>query len=359
MKTIKTLSLLILLSFAPYASLAQDTTTEYTGPNSEKIEALQAEKERITEEEKEFLRVEVESINIRLENGSITQEEAERLKKEAAEKRARNIENRIAIIDNKIELLKRNPSDDTEEVKKESKILTINFGDDEEADINIFRKDKPRRYDRRTTSELVFAIGFNNAIIDDTDFGDTPYELAGSGFVELGFAWKTRVFTNSNALRLKYGFSFQWNKLNAKDNLYFEQDGNITELVEFPVDLNKSQFRMSNVVIPVHFEFGPSKKIERTNYFRYSTEDQFKLGIGGYAGFNIGTQQKLKYKEDVDRVKQKIRKDYNTTDFVYGISAYIGVDDISLYAKYDLNPIFDDQAFDQNNISVGVRFDLD
>lgn len=357
MKTITTLIFILLLQVNSALLLAQ-STVDANSTNSAKIEALEAEKERIIAEEKEFLRVEVESINLRLDNASITEAQAETLKKEAAEKRARNIENRIAIIDNKIELLQRNP-EDAEEGKKESKIVSINFGDDDETDINIFRKEKARRYDRRTTSELVFAIGFNNALSDDTDFGDTPYELAGSGFVELGFAWKTRVFTNSNALRVKYGLSFQWNKLNAKDNLYFEQDEDITELVEFPVDLNKSQFRTSNVVIPVHFEFGPSKKIERTNYFRYSTDDQFKIGIGGYAGFNIGTQQKLKFKEDGDRVKQKIRKDYNTSDFVYGISAYIGVDDISLYAKYDLNPIFDDQAFDQNNISLGIRFDLD
>ena len=106
------------------------------------------------------------------------------------------------------------------------------------------------------------------------------------------------------------------------------------------------------------FEFGPSKKIEKDTYFRYSTYRKFKVGLGGYAGFNIGTQQKLRYKEDGDRVKQKIRKDYNTSDFVYGLGAYIGFGEISLYAKYDLNPIFKDQAVDQNNLSLGLRFDL-
>jgi hypothetical protein len=86
---------------------------------------------------------------------------------------------------------------------------------------------------------------------------------------------------------------------------------------------------------------------------------QFKFGIGGYAGVNIGTQQKLRFKEDGDRVKQKIRRNYNTSDFVYGLSSYVGIDNVSLYVKYDLNPLFKDQAFDQNNISLGVRFDLD
>ena len=188
---------------------------------------------------------------------------------------------------------------------------------------------------------------------------DSPYKIGTSGFVELGVAWKTRLFKNSNAVRLKYGFSFQWNKLTPKDDRYFVQDGNTTTLEPFPGDLRESEFRITNLVVPVHFEFGPSKKLEKKNYFRYSTHDQFKIGLGGYAGFRIGTQQKLRYKEDGDRVKQKIRRNYNASPFVYGLSAYVGYGSMGIYAKYDLNPLFENQAFDQNNLSIGLRFDLD
>ena len=44
---------------------------------------------------------------------------------------------------------------------------------------------------------------------------------------------------------------------------------------------------------------------------------------------------------------------------MYGLSGYIGWGDLAIYAKYDLNPLFKDQAFDQNNISLGLRWDLD
>jgi len=66
----------------------------------------------------------------------------------------------------------------------------------------------------------------------------------------------------------------------------------------------------------------------------------------------------LRFKEDGDHVKQKIRRNYNTSDFVYGLSGYVGIDNVSLYVKYDLNPIFKHQAIDQNNISLGIRFDM-
>ena len=83
------------------------------------------------------------------------------------------------------------------------------------------------------------------------------------------------------------------------------------------------------------------------------------MGLGGYAGFNIGTRQKLKYSMDGDKIKDKIKRNYNASSLVYGLSGYVAFDDIALYVKYDLSPIFEDQAVDQNNISVGVRFDVD
>jgi hypothetical protein len=219
-------------------------------------------------------------------------------------------------------------------------------------------KDKPKIYDRRTSSDFVFAIGFNNAIIEGQSIDDSPYKLGGSGFVELGWAWKTRLLKNTNALRIKYGFSIMWNKLHIKDNKYLVNDNGTISLEDFPFNAKKVKFRMTNLVFPVHLEFGPSKKIEGKNYFRYSTKNQFKMGLGGYAGFNVASLQKLKYEEDGERVKDKIKNAYNTTDFVYGLSGYIAFDKVALYVKYDLSPIFKNQLIEQNNISVGLRFDM-
>jgi hypothetical protein len=337
---------------------AQETQQDSTGNNMPfrenglEIDRLIELKKTIENEEREFLKAEVENINRRLDVGGITKDDAEMLKKEAAKKRALNIENRMAILDNKIALLERNNDGYSDE--------TVQFGFSlrKFTGININPKNKSRVYDKRTTSDLVFAAGFNNAIGDGQKIGD-EYSFMGSGFIELGVAWKTRLFKESNAVRLKYGVSLQWNKLTPKNDQYFVQDGNITTLEAFPSELSEAEFRITNLVVPIHFEFGPSKKIERKNYFRYSTENHFKIGIGGYAGFNIGTQQKLRFKEDGNRVKQRIRRNYNATPFVYGVSAYVGYGGLGIYAKYDLNPVFENQTFDQHNLSLGFRFDLD
>lgn len=334
---------------------AQDTLTVTKQDVSKMIEDY---KERIKNAELETLKEEVDIINDRLEREEITFEEAEKLKKEAAEKHAKNIENRYAILENKFELMERN--DDLPDLDKKSTVFSINIGDGQKEIVEVKAKKSPPKYDIRTGNQLLFAMGFNNAIIDGVSLDDSPYKLGGSGFVELGWLWKTRVFKESNFLRFKYGFSFQWNKLDIKDNMYFEKGADETTLQVFPTNLKKAKFRTTNLVIPVFFEFGPSTKKEYKNRIRYFTDDHFKVGIGGYGGVNLGTQQKLVYEDEFgDRVKEKIKTGYNTNTFVYGVAAYVGYGDLSLYAKYDLSTIFKDATVDQNNISLGLRVDLD
>jgi hypothetical protein len=358
MQTITKCLVLLALGLNVQLINAQDTIQNPEKQN--KISSLLEMKDKIKEEEKAFLKAEVEAINMKLERGEITPQEAEKLKMEVAKKRALNIENRIAIIDNKLELIERNEEDYNPNEELDNSKMGLSIGGEESfASVVINNnKNKPKKFDKRTTDDFVFAIGFNNAIIEGESLNDSPYKFGGSGFVELGYAWKTRVFENSNALRFKYGFSFMWNKLNIKDNLYFnEVDGDVT-LEEFPLNVKKSKFRTTNLVFPVHLEFGPSKKIEKGTYYRYSTHKQFKIGIGGYGGFVLQSLQKLKYNEDGNKQKEKL-KGYNTNNLLYGISSYVSWGDVGIYVKYDLSPIFNGQLVDQNNISVGLRFDMD
>jgi hypothetical protein len=319
------------------------------------IKILEAAKQDIVTEEKEALRKEVETINRRQESQQITLEEAEALKKAAAEKRALNIENRLAIIDNKVALLERNAVDTL--VDRNDKLTISFFGKGNILDITY--DDDEIKYDRRTYSDFVFAVGFNNVITKGQSLSDSDFKVGGSRFAEIGWAWKTRVFNESNWLRIKYGFSFQFNGLKPTDNRYFVDTGDQTVLMEHPQDLDKSKFRMDNLVFPVHFEIGPSKKIEKDTYFRYSTRNQLKVGLGGYAGFKLSSRQKLKYSQDGEDVKEKLKAAYNTNSFVYGVSGYIGWREAAFYVKYDLNPIFKDNPVEMRNISLGLRFDMD
>ncbi len=341
-------TIIIYLAMAIFTLCGQNLYCQQKSDTS-KEEILENKREEIIKEEKESLKKKVELINEKLEKGKISYEEAENQKKEAAEFHAKNIENRIAIMENKMELEERNNNESGYlAIGNEGKVVTIKFNEDKE-----------REYDKRTTSDLVIAAGFNNALAEGQSLNDSDFKIGGSRFFEIGWAWKTRVFENSNWLRLKYGVSFQFNGLKPTDNRYFVEDGENTFLTEFDYNLDKSKFRMDNLVVPVHFEFGPSSRKESENYIRYSTRGKLKVGLGGYAGFNIGERQKLKYELDGDNRKDKLKGDYNTNDFVYGLSGYLGWGWATVYAKYDLNPIFQDPNVELHNFSVGLRFDVD
>lgn len=298
---------------------------------------LQERKDLIEAREKEKLREEVENINERLEQGEISEAEAEKLKRAAATHRARNIEDQWDIIDANVSLLSRNPSYAADSLYQE--IITEL---ETEADTITIDSPKPKR----TVRGLVLSAGLSNVIGEGQSLNDSPYQVWGSRFFEIGYEFRTAL-TGDGFLRINYGLQFQFNGLKPSDNRYFVKDGEQTRLEEFPIHLKKSKLRMDNLVIPVHFEIGPANK-----RFQHT---KFRLGLGGYAGVNLNTIQKLKYRDEHGRQKDKTHG-YNTNNVIYGLSGFLGYRNTALYIKYDLNPIFKDNDRKEHFVAVGIRF---
>jgi hypothetical protein len=366
MKIIITYLSTIVLSLAFTTIQAQEKQSDSTRTIYKELEIKKLIKSKKTVElkEKAFLKEDILAINIRLKKGEVTVAKANSLKTEAAQKRALNIENHLAIIDNEIALWNRTDKPYQLDIRVEGKRKRFRIGSGSSTGDNLIfigkeSDDTPKKYDKRTYKDLVFAFGFNNAIIEGQSLENSPYRIGGSGFIELGHDWKTRIFDTSNFWRFKYGFSFQWNKFDIKNNKFLVNTNGTTSLEEFSSELGKAKFRTTNLVFPFHLEFGPSKKIEKKNYFRYSTKKKLKIGLGAYVGLNLGNMQKLKYRVDGDRIKDKQKGEFEVSNFVYGLSSYVGVGSSALYVKYDLSPVFKNQTNKQNNISVGLRLDLD
>ena len=354
MQSFKSIVLLIIMSLLSYTIIAQE---DY----QKEIEDLNRQREQIELQEREALKQEVKSINERLDLGQITAEEAVVLKENAAVKRAKNIEDRMAIIDSRIALLERNQGEMLEDQedwdsREEEKVTIIEKEDTWE----YFDKDyKYHKYDRRTYSNFIIAFGLNNAIPEGGSLNDSPYNAWRSRFFEIGWAWRTRVFNKSNFMRLHYGLSFTFNGLRNTKNLYFtlDDDGEVVR-EEFPVTLDKSKLRTDNLIFPVHFEFGPSRKTETETRVRYSVKRSFRIAVGGYGGVNLGTRQKLKYRVDGQRIKQKSIGIFDPNQFVYGLSGWIGVGCVQFNVRYDLQTILKNSEIKENNISFGLRFEI-
>ncbi|BCY27386.1 hypothetical protein [Flavobacterium okayamense] len=339
----------------------------------EKANAIATNIENITKQEKDQLKKEVEEIEKQLNEGKISKDDADNLKMEAATKRAQNIQDKVSIQEEKLSQLVKDKVDGKVEFEKNNKGGTrIVFGGnsdnlgENQTEINLSsmkvyngKEDYIKKVSKRTTSQFVFAFGLNNLLTEGESLNDSDYRVWGSHFYEWGLTYNTRIFKNHNLLHAKYGLSLMYNNLRPTDNRYFVKNGDVTELQTGFTNFDESRFRNVYLTAPVHLEFDfTPKKTDKDGNSYFRTHKSLRLGVGGYAGVKIKSKQILKYEEDDQKIKVKQKGDFNVNDFNYGLSAYIGYGQMSLYAKYDLNPLFKNNAVDQNNISLGLRFDF-
>jgi hypothetical protein len=348
-----TIYLVLLLCLFASKMLAQDASQkgEQTNQTFEKqAKDIASNIENITKEEKAELKKEVDAVNDELANGTITKEEAERKKEALAQVRAINIETRVAKEQEKLEILVQKQVDGKISENDSTKITLINIGYDK----NIFKNTN----EKRTTTQFVLAFGANNLVTDGA-VANSDFYYWQSRFFEWGLTYNTRIFKNDNLLHLKYGFSVMYNNICPTDNRYFVPDGNNqTNLEVFPYELENSRFKNVYLVAPIHLEFDFSGNKSKKGNSGFSTHKGVRFGIGGYGGLRIKSKQKMYYNIDDDKIRIKTKGNFNANDLIYGVSTYLGYKETSLYLKYDLNPLFENNVIDQNNISLGVRFDF-
>ena len=336
-----------------------------------RAKAIANQIKKITDNEKKALKTEIESLDKEVEKGLISKDKAEALKLKKAEQHAAIIEAKIALEEGKLSQLIQDKVDGKFEVEKLIKggnrkiVLGSNndfIGGNHEFNITSMKvyhgnEDKENRQSKRTTSQMVFAAGLNNLVTNDkVDKSDFRY--LGSHFYELGVTYNSRILENDNLLHAKYGLSVMYNNLRPTDNRSFVVNGNQTDLVLNAKDLSDSRFRNVYLVAPVHLEFDFSGNKDSNGKPFFRTHNSFRLGVGGYAGVNLKSKQIIKYENNDLKATERTKGDFNTNNFIYGLSSYIGYKSTSLYLKYDLNPLFKDNAVKQNNVSLGVRFDF-
>ncbi|VXB10786.1 conserved hypothetical protein [Flavobacterium sp. 9AF] len=333
--------------------------------------------ETITKEEKKALKLEVEAIDLQLNEGKITKQQADELKLKAAEKRAAIIEEKVALEETKLQQLIQDKVDggfstskvenelpsrkDSIIVKGKKYEVTYHVTDSSHVitDIKrIFKRDSSY-VEKRTTSQFVIAFGWNNLVTDGA-IANSDYYYWRSMFSEFGITWRTNLIKDHKVLNLKYGLSFVYNQLHPTDNRYFVDNGEQTVLETYPVNLKskRSYFRNVFLTLPVHLEFDFSKMKERNNRKYYASHTGFRLGVGGFVGYNTNSKQFLNYDEEGYDMRIRQKGNWNIDDWNYGLSTYVGYGTWSLYMKYDINPMFKNNTTKQNNISLGIRMDL-
>ncbi len=358
--------LFIVVLFYTATAISQNKTFE------SEVKKISKNIDQIIKQQKDSLKSRVKEINMQLEEGKITKTQADQLKKEAAAYHAKRIETLVVIEERNLQLLV--------QAKTDGKILgedryyeesTFSIGgktfqlrfteEDDEGRRGRRERRSKRRRNRRTTSQFVFALGANNILTNHriTSLNDSPYKFWKSRFYEVGFTFKYRLSEKASKAYLKYGFSFLWNNLRPEGNQYHVVDGGNTRLEVFQFSTSESRLRHVQMIFPVHLEIDFSKN--RT-YDDGTISDRrnksWRVGLGGFLGFKLGTRQYLKYRNASGiRVEELQKAGFNTNIYNYGLSAYLAYRSYGLYVKYDLNSLF--KNTETRNISMGLRFDFD
>ena len=339
MRTI-TVYLALLVCLFANKIMAQETFESRAKTIAKNIEAA-------SREEKALLKTKVEEVNVQLEKGQITKEIADKQKMDLATATAIAIEKRVGDEQSKLNIL---IQDKVNGVVKNDAFVLIKFK---------IKNDTINQYqgERRTTSQFVFAAGVNN-VITNGSANNSDFKYWGSHFYEWGFTRNYRLTKDRNLLHLKYGFSVMYNNLRPTNNRIFVVANDQTNLATSPVELSDSRFKNVYLVAPLHFEFDFSKNKSHNEKPYFDSHQGVRIGIGGYVGTNLKSKQYIETEIDNYKTESVTKGDFNTSNFIYGTSAYIGYKETSLYVKYDLNPLFTNNIVKQNNISLGVRFDL-
>jgi hypothetical protein len=317
-----------------------------------KAEAIANKIERITKDEKAALKQEVEAVNVQLDNKTITQEQADSKKKILAEAAAIAIETKVGVLQEELKQLVQDKVDGKIKEQDSTRRFVINFPS---------KKWKQMRDsipgERRTTTQFVFAMGLNN-VVTNGNVNNSDFRYYGSHFYEWGFTNNTRLSKTNNLAHFKYGFSVMYNNLRPTDNRYFVDAGNQTNLEVNTIRQDDSRLKNVYLVLPLHFELDFSKTKTKKDKLVFQSHESFRLGLGGYIGTNLKTKQYIDYDNDNYKTETMTKGDFNTSNLIYGLSTYIGYKETSLYLKYDLNPLFRDNAVKQNNVSLGIRWDF-
>jgi hypothetical protein len=349
-----TISLALFLCLFVSKIVAQENTFEA------RARAISIKIETITKTQKDSLKIEVEAINQKLDNKQLSVSEANAQKQLAADKRAANVESRVGALQQELNNLVQDKVDGKlqSEYRKKSFSIKYDNGSKMTKEEGVQRNDSIYNIsEKRTTSQFVFAFGVNN-LITDGKVSDSDYQYLGSHFYEWGLTSNTRILEKSNLLHVKYGLSLMYNNLRPTDDRIFVKNGEQTNLETSVIDLKDSRFRNVNLVVPVYFEFDFSKNKTKDDKPFFKSHQSVRIGFGGYVGTRIKSKQILKFEDNDQKNRLVTKGDFNTSNFIYGVGAYIGYKQTSLYVKYDLNPLFKDNVAKQNNISLGLRFDF-
>ncbi len=195
---------------------------------------------------------------------------------------------------------------------------------------------KERRYNMFSRRDFGLYLGLNTYETKNMPELDNW----NSRYVALSWKKNHRLLTGKQVdVALGTGFEFAWNNYMLKDNITLANQTVGADFIEVKDDLQKSKLVVTNFNIPVMLQFG----------FKQS---KWILGLGAYGGARIDSYTKTKGENGTKRDHGA----YNMNKFHYGLAAELGHKSFTLFARYQMTPMFkDNNPVNGNSIMFGIR----
>lgn len=214
------------------------------------------------------------------------------------------------------------------EDKEEGVVVTVND--------STYRKKKEIK--QRTNKYAGFDMGFNGFLspINSVDLQQEAQFLEvnyGSKSLEVGINfWEKYIPIAKEKFGLMTGMGVKWNTYELAKDVRLVNDNDVTGFtVDSARSISKNKFKTSTLQLPLMLETNIGKDAAHS----------FHLAAGGAVNWVYGTKTKQKYEEDGDKYKKKDKNDFNVNTFQFSALARVGYGDFTLYASYNLTPLFD------------------
>ncbi len=183
--------------------------------------------------------------------------------------------------------------------------------------------------------------GFNN-YLENGKFAQGMYKVKPWG------SWEAGVFIGSEFrfgkwFRLPAEISFTWfNFKFSEPSVRYATDSLHQPYLYYDNDPDLTYMKSKLSAPYVNFELCPTFVI---------IPKHLSIGVGGYAGYNIGGRNKFKYVTNGEKEKDHIKASCFEA-FRYGVKTEINLRYISFYATYDLSKVYNNLNAESKTINV-------
>ena len=214
------------------------------------------------------------------------------------------------------------------------------------------RDSKKMHCPRRTKFYVSFDFGLNGLENNNKQTVENinypTFETWKSWFYEFGAKFRTRLGGQNSPISLHYGLTYRANQFvpSSSYQLVWNDAHTYSTFQNSSVSNSDIKLNVGYLTLPLQLRCKIGKK--------------GTIGAGGYVGYRVLTNQYIKYKLNSEKITESRADGYGLSNFMYGLNASLGMNNIHLVAKYDLSNLFnkDNTNYVYNIYNFGLAINL-